>query len=78
MKRIVLLAALFTALFALAVFAQTPDVLTPDISLAPPDDWSFGQIMALIGAVIVLARVVVKLTPTPKDDTILASIVEFL
>jgi DUF1009 family protein len=30
------------------------------------------------GAVIILARIVVKLTPTPKDDSILARIVDVL
>jgi DUF1009 family protein len=30
------------------------------------------------GAVIILARIVVKLTPTPADDTILAKIVDVL
>lgn len=34
--------------------------------------------MAVVGAVIVLARVIVKLTPTPQDDTILEKIVSFL
>lgn len=30
------------------------------------------------GAVIILARIIVKLTPTPADDTILAKIVDGL
>ena len=34
--------------------------------------------MAIVGAVIVLARIVVKLTPTPQDDSVLEKIVGFL
>ena len=30
------------------------------------------------GAVIILARIIVKLTPTPADDTVLAKIVDVL
>jgi len=30
------------------------------------------------GAVVMLARIIVKLTPTPADDTILAKIVDVL
>jgi len=39
---------------------------------------NFTNIMAVVGAVIVLARVIVKLTPTPADDTWLEKIVSFL
>ena len=39
---------------------------------------NFVNIMAVVGAVIVLARVIVKLTPTPADDTILEKIVSVL
>lgn len=39
---------------------------------------NFANIMAVVGAVIVLARIIVKLTPTPADDTILEKIVSFL
>ena len=37
-----------------------------------------ANIMAVLGAVIVLARIVVKLTPTPKDDSVLEWIVKML
>jgi len=30
------------------------------------------------GAVVILARIIVKLTPTPADDTVLAKIVDVL
>jgi hypothetical protein len=36
---------------------------------------NFANIMAVVGAIIVLARIIVKLTPTPADDTILEKIV---
>lgn len=39
---------------------------------------NFANIMAVVGAVIVLARVIVKLTPTPADDGVLEKIVSFL
>jgi len=39
---------------------------------------NFTTIMAIIGAVIVLARIIVKLTPTPNDDSILEKVVGFL
>lgn len=39
---------------------------------------NFANIMAVVGAVIVLARIVVKLTPTPQDDSVLEKIVGFL
>ena len=39
---------------------------------------NFANIMAIVGAVVVLARVIVKLTPTPSDDSILEKIVNVL
>lgn len=36
---------------------------------------NFANIMAVVGAVIVLARIIVKLTPTPADDGVLEKIV---
>ena len=35
-------------------------------------------IVTAIGGIVIAARVIVKLTPTPKDDTILAAIVGVL
>lgn len=39
---------------------------------------NFANIMAVVGAVIVLARVIVKITPTPSDDSILEKVVSVL
>ena len=39
---------------------------------------NFGSIVAVLGAVVILARVIVKLTPTPADDSVLEKIVAFL
>lgn len=39
---------------------------------------NFTEIMAVVGAVIVLARIIVKLTPSPADDSVLEKIVSFL
>ena len=36
------------------------------------------ELMAAVGAAIILARIIVKLTPTPKDDSALEKIVNFL
>ena len=35
-------------------------------------------LMALVGAIVMGARVIVKLTPTPKDDNVLAGVVKLL
>lgn len=39
---------------------------------------NYVNILAVVGAVVGLASVIVKLTPTQKDDTILAKIVSVL
>lgn len=39
---------------------------------------NFANIMAVVGAVIVLARIIVKLTPSPADDSFLEKVVSFL
>jgi len=39
---------------------------------------NWTEIVAAIGAVVIAARVIVKLTPTPADDTVLEKIVNFL
>jgi hypothetical protein len=39
---------------------------------------NFASIVAVAGAVVMLARVIVKLTPTPADDSILEKVVSFL
>ena len=36
------------------------------------------SIMAIVGAVVVLARIIVKLTPTPRDDSIVEKVVSVL
>ena len=36
------------------------------------------EIVAGVGAAVLLARVIVKLTPTPRDDTALERVVAFL
>jgi len=43
--------------------------------------WITGNmtsIVAVAGAVVILARIIVKLTPTPADDSILEKVVGFL
>lgn len=39
---------------------------------------NFGSIVAVLGAVVILARVIVKLPPPPADDSVLEKIVAFL
>lgn len=44
-------------------------------------DWiqtHLKDILAWIGAIVTCASIIVKLTPTPKDDTILAKIIKVL
>lgn len=40
------------------------------------ENWQ--TVTAGAGAVVMLARIIVKLTPSPKDDTILQKVVDFL
>lgn len=37
-----------------------------------------ASLVAILGAVVLLARLIVKLTPTPKDDSVLEKIVTVL
>lgn len=39
---------------------------------------NWTEIVAAVGAIVIAARVVVKLTPTPKDDSVLEKIVNLL
>jgi len=39
---------------------------------------NWTEIVAAVGAVVIAARVIVKLTPTPADDSVLEKIVNFL
>jgi hypothetical protein len=39
---------------------------------------NWQEIVAAAGGIIIAARVIVKLTPTPKDDSVLEKIVNFL
>jgi hypothetical protein len=39
---------------------------------------NMASIVAVAGAVVILARIIVKLTPTPADDSILEKVVGFL
>ncbi|MBQ8032570.1 MAG: hypothetical protein IJ266_01230 [Elusimicrobiaceae bacterium] len=44
-------------------------------------DWiisNLKDILAIIGAVVTVASLIVKLTPTQKDDNVLAKIIQFL
>lgn len=36
------------------------------------------DILAIIGGVVTVASIIVKLTPTPKDDGILAKVIKIL
>ena len=38
----------------------------------------YDEVLQIIGAVVALATLIVKLTPTPKDDDALAKIVKVL
>lgn len=75
MKKIVW--SLVAVMAAVALYAQEV--------VPPPDTVPTGGLIDLIAkwggvaaAVVVLARVIVKLTPTPKDDSFLETIVGWL
>jgi hypothetical protein len=38
----------------------------------------YSEIVAIAGSVVIVARIIVKLTPTPKDDSILEYVVGVL
>jgi hypothetical protein len=40
--------------------------------------WKISQYGGVIAAVVFVARIIVKLTPTPKDDTWLQTVVDIL
>jgi hypothetical protein len=39
---------------------------------------NFASIVAIAGAIVMLARVIVKITPSPADDSILEKVVSVL
>ena len=39
---------------------------------------NWTQIVAAVGGIVLAARLIVKLTPTPKDDSALQAVVNFL
>ena len=39
---------------------------------------NWEAVVAAVGAIVIAARIIVKLTPTPKDDSVLEKIVNFL
>jgi len=39
---------------------------------------NWTEIVAAVGGIVLAARIIVKLTPTPADDSILEKIVNFL
>lgn len=39
---------------------------------------NWTEIVAAVGGIVLAARIVVKLTPTPKDDSFLEKVINFL
>jgi DUF1009 family protein len=39
---------------------------------------NWTEVVAAAGGIVLVARIIVKLTPTPADDTILEKVVAFL
>ena len=39
---------------------------------------NWTEIVAAIGGIVLAARIIVKLTPTPKDDSFLEKVINFL
>jgi len=67
-----------------SISTSTPNIYPIDIievymnNIIPWVTANFTSIVAIAGAVVILARLIVKLTPTPADDTILEKVVSFL
>jgi len=38
---------------------------------------NWQELVAALGGIVLAARIIVKLTPTPKDDTVLEKVVNF-
>ncbi len=66
-----------TVLILLTVHAFAQGAAPTDTP-APSTGFDFATLVALIGAVVIIARVIVKLTPTPKDDSFMEKVVEWL
>lgn len=75
------------ALFCVGAFAQDPTAAIPDASSTTltinaadfgPYEAVFIKVIAYLTAIVGLARIVVKLTPTPVDDTWLDNFITFL
>lgn len=39
---------------------------------------NWKDVLAIIGGVVTVASIIVKLTPTPKDDAVLAKVIKIL
>ena len=39
---------------------------------------NWTEIVAAVGGIVLAARIIVKLTPTPKDDSFLEKVINFL
>lgn len=65
-------------LIVIAFGAQAQTATDPAAPAITSTGISLTQIMAVVMAVIVLARLIVKLTPTPADDSFLEKVVAWL
>ncbi len=65
---------------ALANVQVTPQADGTVLISGLPASWQtlWGKILSIAGTVIIVARMIVKLTPTPADDTLLDKIITFL
>lgn len=71
----------YVFLLALAALAATPEVAPAPVVVTGTVAWVTAHWIELVAGLTLLvglARVIVKLTPTPKDDTVLQKIVDFL
>lgn len=64
-----------TVLVMLTVSAFAQEGITPAPVESP---WTFANLIATIGAIVIAARLIVKFTPTPKDDEFLSKIIAAL
>lgn len=77
-KTVIAIAVIFVlAVFALPVFAAD-GTMTGAMGIIEWIKANWESVLAIIGGVVSVATVIVKLTPSQKDDNILATIINIL
>ncbi len=64
--------------FAVSVFADGGNSSTGFLGIIGWFKANWESVLAIIGGIVSVATVIVKLTPTPKDDNVLATLIRLL